>query len=148
MEPCHVENNTNNGLSSEASMSLILAVTIIFTKTSQKSKTRVGYIIFHNNGFAALRDRNKVFRLSKNTFQGNFSFIANWKWNFSSFFYSKQTFLAPKSIILAWARVSENWQPAADYRKWSSLGNELTVFIDWILLKLLFQWVEKRFNQH
>ena len=34
----------------------------------------VGYIIFHNNDFVALWDCDKVFRLSKNTFLGNFSF--------------------------------------------------------------------------
>ena len=76
--------------------------TIILIKTSsQKSKTRVGYITFYNHDFAALWDCYKVFRLSKNNFLGNFSFIANRKWNFSSFFYGKQTFLAPKLIILA-----------------------------------------------
>ena len=122
---------------------------IILIKTSSgKPKTRVGYIIFHNNDFAALWDSEKVFRLSKDTFLGNFSFIANWKWNFSSFFYGKQTLLAPKTFISAWARVSENWQSAVDYRKCSSLGSELTTFIDGILSKLLFQWVKKRFNLH
>ena len=35
----------------------------------------VGYIFFHNNDFVALWDCDKVFRLSKNTFLGNFSFI-------------------------------------------------------------------------
>ena len=100
-------------------------------------------------GTAVFRLRlSKVFRLSKNTFLGNFSFIVNWKWNFSSFFYGKQTFLAPKLIISAWARVSENWQSAADYRKCSSLGSELTTFNDGILSKLLFQLVKKRFNLH
>ena len=100
-------------------------------------------------GTAVFRLRlSKVFRLSKNTFLGNFSFIVNWKWNFSSFFYGKQTFLAPKLIISAWARVSENWQSAADYRKCSSLGSELTTFNDGILSKLLLQLVKKRFNLH
>ena len=108
----------------------------------EKSKTRVGYIILHNNDFVALWDSSKVFRLSKNTFLCNFSFIANWKWNFSSFFYGNQTLLAPKTFISGWARVSENWQSAVDYRKCSSLGSELTTFIDGILSKLLFQWVQ------
>ena len=108
--------------------------TIILIKTSsQKSKTRVGYITFYNNDFAALWDCYKVFRLNKNNFLDNFSFIANWKWNLSSFFYGKQTFLVPKSIILIGAKVSENWHSAAGYRKWSSLGSELTTFIDGIL---------------
>ena len=114
--------------------------TIILIKTSQKSKTGVGNITCHNNDFAALRDCYEVFRLSKNNLLVNFSFIANWKWNFSSFFHDKQTFLVPKSIILAWARDSENWQSAADYQKCSSLGSELTTFIDGISSKLLFQW--------
>ena len=123
--------------------------TIILIKTSsQKSKTRVGYITFYNNDFAALWDCYKVFRLNKNNFLDNFSFITNWKWNFSSFFYSKQTFLVPKSIILIGAKVSENWQSAVDYWKWSSLGSKLTTFIDGMLTKLLFQWVKKRFNLH
>ena len=91
-------------------------------------------------------DCYKVFRLNKSNFLDNFSFITNWKWNSSSFFYGKQTFLAPKWIILIRARVSENWQSAADYRKWSSLGSKLTTFIDGILSRLLFQWVNKRFN--
>ena len=67
-------------------------------------------------------DCNKVFKLSKNNFLGNFNFIANWKWNFSSFLYGKQIFLASKSIISAWARVSENWLSVADYRKYSGFG--------------------------
>ena len=41
-------------------------------------------------------------------------------------FYGKQTFLAPKSIISTRARVSENWQSAADNQKCSSLVSELT----------------------
>ena len=122
--------------------------TIILIKTSQKWKTGVGYITCHNNDFAALWDRYKVFRLSKNNFLGNFSFIANWKLNFSPFFYGKQPFLPPKSIISARARVSENWHSAAEYRKCSRLGSKLTTFIDGILSKWLFQWVKKRFNLH
>ena len=52
--------------------------TVILTKTSSEmSNTWVGYIIFNNNDFAALWDHDKVFRLSKNTFLGHFSFIAN-----------------------------------------------------------------------
>ena len=54
----------------------------------------------------------------------------------------------PKSIISTGARVTENWQSVTDNWKWSSLGSELTTFIDGILSKLLFQWVEKRFNIH
>ena len=70
--------------------------TIILIKTSsQKSKTRVGYIIFHNNDFAALWDHDKVFRLSKNTFPGNFSFIADWKWNFHHFSTVNKPFWCP-----------------------------------------------------
>ena len=116
-------------------------IIILIKTSSQKSKNRVGYATFYNNDFVALWDCYKVFRLNKNNFLDNFSFIANWKLNFSSFFYNKQTFLTPKSIILIEGRVSENWQSAADYRKWSRLGSELTTFIDRILSKLLFQWV-------
>ena len=151
-KPCLIENNTetvNNGffISSQYGLNTFI-YTIILIKTSQKSKTRVGYVTFHNNDIAALWDRYKVFRLIKNNFLGNFSFISNWKWNFSSFFYGKQTFLEPKLIFSTWARVSENWLSAADYRKCSSLGSELTTLIDGILSKLLFQWVKKRFNLH
>ena len=49
-KPCCVENNTktvNSRFLSQASMGLILVFTIILIKTSsEKSKTRVGYIIF------------------------------------------------------------------------------------------------------
>ena len=114
--------------------------------SSEVSKTRVGYVNFYNNDFGALWDCYKVFRLNKNNFLDNFSFISNWKWNFSSIFYGKPTFLAPKSIILIRARASENWQSEADCRKWPSLGSKLTTFIDEILSKLLFKWVKKRFN--
>ena len=40
------------------------------------------------------------------------------------------------SIIVAWARVSENWQSAVDYQKCSSLGSELTTFIDIIKINI------------
>ena len=70
--------------------------TIILVKTPfQKSKTRLQCLIFYNNYFAALQDHSKVFRLSKNNFLDNFSFIAEWKW-ISSFFYNKQTFWLPQ----------------------------------------------------
>ena len=82
-----------------------------------------------------------VFRLSKNNFLDSFSFIANGKLNFLSFFYIKQTFLVPKLIISTGARFSENWQSATDNWKWSSLVSELKTFIHGILSKLLFQWV-------
>ena len=121
----------------------ICIYTIILIRTSQKSKTRVFYLTFHNNDFAFLWDCYKVFSLSKNNFLDNFSFIANWKWFFSSFFRDKQTSLAPKLIISTRARVSENWQWTVDYQKWSSLGSEVTTFIDGILSKLSFQWVKK-----
>ena len=148
-KPCHVENDTKTIIRGFLSQASICIYTIILIKTSsQKSRTRVGFVIFYNNDFAALWDCYQVFRLNKNNFLDNFSFIANWKWNFSSFFYGKQTLLAPKTFISAWARVSENWQSAVDYRKCSSLGSELTTFIDGILSKLLFQWVNKRFNLH
>ena len=84
--------------------------------------------------------------MSKNNFLDSFSFIANWKSNFSSFFY-EQSILAPKSVISTGARVSENWRSTVDYWKWSSLGSELTL-IDGILSKLLFEWVKKRFTLH
>ena len=51
--------------------------TIVLIKTSQKSKIRVGYITFNHNDFATLWDCYKVYRLSKNNFLDNFSFIAN-----------------------------------------------------------------------
>ena len=57
-------------------------------KTSQKSKTRVDYLAFHNNDFAALC---------------------------GSFFYYKQMLLGPKSTISSGARVSEDWQSTVDY---------------------------------
>ena len=150
-KPCRVENNTKtikSGFLSRGSMGLILVFTNYFNQNFFSKVYIIGYIIFHNNDFAALWNRDKVFKLSKNTFLGNFSFTANWKWNFSSFFYGKQTLLAPKTFISAWARVSENWQSAVDYQKCSSLGSELTTFIDGILSKLLFQWVKKRFSLH
>ena len=50
--------------------------------------------------------------------------------------------------LSAWARVSENLQSAANYRKCSRLGSELRTFNDGILSKLLFQLVKKRFNLH
>ena len=113
-KPCCVKNNTktvNIGLLSQASMGLVLVFiyTIILIKTSQKSKARVvGYVTFHNNDFAALWDCYKVFRSIKNNVLDNFSSIANWKWNFSLFFYSKPTFLVPKLIISIGAGASEN----------------------------------------
>ena len=84
--------------------------------------------------------------MGKNNFLGNFNLTGNQKWNFQSFFYGKQTFLVPKSIILTGARVSENWHSAADNWKWPNLGIELTTFIDGIISELLFQWGKKRFN--
>ena len=146
-KPCRVENDTKPLIvgfiiSSQYWLNICI-YTIILIRTSQKSKTRVFYLTFHNNDFAFLLDRYKVFSLSKNNFVDNFSFIANWKWFFSSFFYDKQTSLAPKLIISTRARVSENWQSTVDYQKWSSLGSEVTTFIDGILSKLLFQWVKK-----
>ena len=107
-KPCRVENDTKTIISeflSQASMGLIL----VFTQLCL-SKTRVGYVTFNNNDFAALWDCYKVFRLNTKNFLDNFSFIANWEWNFSSFFYSKQNFLAPNSIILIGAMVFKNWQ--------------------------------------
>ena len=111
----------------------------------------VHYLTFHNNDFVALRECYKVFRMSKNNFLDNFSFIANWKWNFSSFLYGKQTFLAPKSIILTGTRISENWQSAADNQKWPSLRSELTTFIDRILSKEKWRsttWFTTFWNLH
>ena len=139
-KPCHVENDTKTIIRGFLSQASICIYTIILIKTSsQKSRTRVGFVTFYNNDFAALWDCYKVFRLNKNNFLDNFSFIANWKYNFSSFFYERDFD----------QRVSENWQSAAaDYQKWSSLGSKLTTFIDGILSKLLFQWVNKRFNLH
>ena len=97
-----------------------------------------------NDQFVALEDHSKVFRLSKNNFLDNFSFIPNRRWTFSLFFYGKQTFLVQQSIISIRARVSENWQSAVDNQKWSSLGSELTTVLT--LSKLLFQWVKERLN--
>ena len=81
MKPCRVENDTktiNSGFLFPVSMGCITCIyTIILIKTSQKSKTRVDYFTFHNNDLAALRDCYKVFRLSKNNFLDNFSYIAN-----------------------------------------------------------------------
>ena len=57
-----------------------------------------------------LRGTTTKSRLSKNNFLGSFSFIANWKWNFSSFFCGKQTFLGSNTIISTWARGFENRQ--------------------------------------
>ena len=104
-KPCCVENDiktVNSGFLSPASIGLILVFTIIFFKTSsQKSKTRVGYVTFHNNDFAALWDCYKVFRLSRNNFLDNFSFkvfkgnpnsqgILNWIIQILHYYYSKQ----------------------------------------------------------
>ena len=125
-KPSPVENNTkteNSGffISRQNGLNTCSYPIFLIKTSSQNSKTRVSYIVFQNNGFAALRDGNKVFRLSKNTFIDKFSFIANWKRSFSSFCYGKQTFLAPKLMIVAWDSVSENWQSAAGNQKWSSL---------------------------
>ena len=66
--------------------------TFVLIKTSQKSTTRVGYITFHNNEFAALWDHYKVFRLSKN----NLVSLTTENGIFASFLYGRQTFLVPK----------------------------------------------------
>ena len=68
--------------------------TILVKTTSQNSKTRILYHNCHNIDFTASQDHFKVFRLSKNNFLGNFSLIANHKWNFSLFFHGKQQLLA------------------------------------------------------
>ena len=80
-KPCHVENDTKpliEGFIISSQYWLNICIyTVILIRTSQKSKTRVFYLTFHNNDFAFLLDRYKVFSLSKNNFLDNFSFIAN-----------------------------------------------------------------------
>ena len=68
------QKTVDTGFLSRVSMGLILVFitqlfyyTVILIETySQKSKTRLHYLTFHNNDFAAMRDRYNVFRLSKN----------------------------------------------------------------------------------
>ena len=96
MKNCCVKNDTKTVYSrflSSVSVGLILVFTQLI-KTSHKSKTRVHFLVLHNNDFTALQDHFKVFTLSKNNL-GNLSFIANWKCSFSSFSYFKQFFWHP-----------------------------------------------------
>ena len=82
-KPCRVENDAktlNSRFLSPVSMGLILVFiyTIILIKnSSQKSKTRVLYLTFHNNDFASLQDHFKVIRSSKNNFRDSFSITQN-----------------------------------------------------------------------
>ena len=82
MKPCHVGNGTktvNSGffISSQYRLNTYIYTIILIKTSSQKSKTRVGYLAFYNNDFVALWDCFKVFRLNRNNFLGNLSFIAN-----------------------------------------------------------------------
>ena len=81
--PCRIENDTKiviSGFLSQASqygLNTCIYTIILIKTSSQKSKTRVGYITFYNNDFTALWDCYKVFRLNKNNFLDSFSLIAN-----------------------------------------------------------------------
>ena len=43
-----------------------------------------------------------------------------------------------RSIISVWASLSENWQSAADYRKWLKFGKWINNFYWWDTIKIIF----------
>ena len=110
-------------------------------KTSQKSKTRVHYLTFHNNDFVALRTATKSLHWAKITFQTVLASLPTENGILHLF-----SVVSIPSWYPNWSfqlEISENWQPAKNNQIWSSLGSKLTTFIDGILPKLLFQWLKK-----
>ena len=80
-KPCRVENDTqtvSRGFLSPVSKGLILVFTRLFYSKLLARSLKLGYsTLLSITMTAALRDRYKVFRLSKNNFLDNFSIIAN-----------------------------------------------------------------------
>ena len=74
-------------------MGLILAFTQLFySKLLGSLKLGYTFLTFHNHDFAALQDFFKVFRLSKNNFLDNFSFIVYCENGIFYHFSGKNTF--------------------------------------------------------
>ena len=109
---------------------------LLLETPSQKYKTRVGCITFYNNNFAALWDHYKVFRLSKNDFLGNFSFIVNRKWNSHHFSTVKKPFWGPN-----WSSRLEQVFLKNGSQQWTTemltFGKWINNFYWWDVIKII-----------